>query len=265
MNTKNKFRYKWYWFLFVVAVCFVSSVNTIGIFASQNTELTEKHTINTVQSLESESFVDNSSRENAKLPAEPQETNTLTSELALNKVVIEPPRLGHFPYHEAKEDDLVIVASYAQGKYQRYERLHKDAAMALMQMIYAARDSGVWIVPVSGYRDIEKQDYLFKAQVKRRGSEVAAAKLSAPPGHSEHHTGYTVDLADGHLLNKDITYEFASTKAYQWLLRNANKFGFELSFPKNNPQGVSFEPWHWRYIGSSDAIKIFAGARKNIN
>lgn len=261
MNTKNKFRRKWYWILFVVAICVVSSINMIGSLASQNAELTETHTINTVQSVKSESLIDNSSLENTELPVESQEASILTSKLALNKVVVKPPKLGHFPYQEAKKDDLVIVASYAQGQYQRYERLHKDAAMALMQMIYAARDSGVWIVPVSGYRDIEKQDYLFKAQVRRRGSEAAAAKLSAPPGHSEHHTGYTVDLTDGHLLNQDITYKFASTEAYQWLLNNADKFGFELSFPRNNTQGVSFEPWHWRYVGSSDALETFAEAK----
>ena len=151
MNTKNKFRRKWYWILFVVAICVVSSINMIGSFASQNTELTETHTINTVQSVESESFVNNSSLQNTELPVEPQEADTLASELALNKVVVKPPKLGHFPYQEAIEDDLVIVASYAQGQYQRYERLHQDAAMALMRMIYAARDSRVWIVPVSGY------------------------------------------------------------------------------------------------------------------
>ena len=79
------------------------------------------------------------------------------------------------------------------------------------------------------------------------------------------HTGYTIDLTDGHFLNQDITYKFASTKAYQWLLNNADKFGFELSFPENHAQGVSFEPCHWRYVDSQDTTKTFAEARKNID
>ena len=170
-------------------------------------------------------------------------------------------KLGHFNYQEADREDLVTIASYAQGKYQRYEKLHKDAALALMKMIYAARDDGVWIVPVSGYRDVEKQDSLFQAQIKRKGSEKEAAKSSAPPGYSEHHTGYTIDLTDGKLVNRDITSDFASTDAYQWLVNNAHQFGFELSFPKNNSQGVNYEPWHWRYIGSQEALKTFADAR----
>ena len=261
MNTKNKSRLKWYWILFFVAIFAVSGINIISGFATQRTELTELQIPNTVQSVETKSTVDNFSSENTELSVDQQKDNSSTSEVALNKVTIKPTKLGHFPYQEAKEEDLVVVASYAQGQYQRYERLHKDAALALMQMIYAARDNGVWIVPVSGYRDIEKQDYLFKAQVRRRGSEEAAAKLSAPPGHSEHHSGYTVDLTDGHLLNQDITYRFASTDAYKWLMSNAHKFGFELSFPENNSQGVSFEPWHWRYVGSPDALETFANAR----
>ena len=98
MNTKNKFRRKLYWILFAVAICVVSSINMIGSFASQNTELTETFAINTVQSVESESLVNNSSLEDTELPVESKETNTLTSELALNKVVVKPPKLGHFPY-----------------------------------------------------------------------------------------------------------------------------------------------------------------------
>lgn len=173
-------------------------------------------------------------------------------------------KLGHFNYLEADKEDLVTIASYAQGKYQRYEQLHKDAALALMRMIYAARDNGVWIVPVSGYRDVEKQRNLFQAQIRRKGSEKEAAKSSAPPGYSEHHTGYTIDLTDGRLVNRDITSDFASTDAYRWLVDNAHRFGFELSFPKNNSQDVNYEPWHWRYIGSPEARKTFANA-KNVN
>ena len=203
---------------------------------------------------ENSSKVVNVSTEVEKSEAlKPKQISTITS----NK----SSKLGHLNYQEADKEDLVTIASYAQGKYQRYEQLHKDAALALMKMIYAARDNRVWIVPVSGYRDVEKQHHLFQAQIRRKGSEKEAAKSSAPPGYSEHHTGYTIDLTDGKLVNRDITSDFASTDAYQWLVGNAHQFGFELSFPKNNSQGVNYEPWHWRYIGSQEALKTFADAR----
>lgn len=171
------------------------------------------------------------------------------------------PKYGHFPYAEADRNKLMTVASYAQQEYQRFEQLDREAALQLMKMIYAARDLGVWIVPVSGFRDFPNQELLFKNQIAKRGSPEEAAKMSAPPGHSEHHTGYAVDLADGSFPKQDITYEFEKSKAYQWLTIHAKEFGFEISFPANNIQGVSYEPWHWRFIGSPRAAEVFAASK----
>jgi zinc D-Ala-D-Ala carboxypeptidase len=170
---------------------------------------------------------------------------------------------GHFPYAQANPSELMIVSSYATGDNQRFESLNTEAGQALMQMMYAAREEGVWIVSVSGFRTIEQQQKLFQDQVKRRGSVEAAAKISAPAGFSEHHTGFAVDLADGKFPKQDITLEFETTNAYRWLTRHAREFGFELSFKRNNSQGVSFEPWHWRYVGSPNAVAAFANARKS--
>ncbi len=171
------------------------------------------------------------------------------------------PKFGHFPYPEGNPDEMMIVASYALSEYQRLEKLAPEAALALMKLIYAARDEGVWIIPVSGFRTVADQEKLFHKQIEKLGSPEAAAKLSAPPGYSEHATGYAIDLADGRFPKQDITNQFAETKAFQWLTVHAKEFGFEMSFPKNNPQGVSYEPWHWRYIGSSNAAAIFANAK----
>jgi D-alanyl-D-alanine carboxypeptidase len=157
---------------------------------------------------------------------------------------------------------MLIVGSYAQRENQRFERLSQEAALFLMRMIYAAREEGVWLIPVSGYRSIRDQEALFTAQVKKLGSIAAAAKRTAPPGHSEHHTGYAVDLADGGYPNRDVTAEFVDTEAFEWLQKNAKTFGFELSFPENNPRGIAYEPWHWRYVGSPIAKGIFEAARR---
>ena len=54
-------------------------------------------------------------------------------------------------------------------------------------------------------------------------------------------------MADSNFPEKDITYEFGETKTYQWLIKNVNQYGFEMSFPENNSQGVSYEYWHWRF------------------
>jgi zinc D-Ala-D-Ala carboxypeptidase len=170
--------------------------------------------------------------------------------------------LGHYQYNEASQSQLMIIGSYAQESDQRFEYFDKEAGKALMKLIYTAREQGAWIVPVSGFRDLERQKLLFKSQIAKKGSEVAAAKVSAPPGHSEHHTGYAIDLTDGQFPNQDITNEFINTKAYRWLTLHAQEFGFEMSFLQNNPEGVMFEPWHWRFVGNSDAITTFAKARR---
>lgn len=180
------------------------------------------------------------------------------SNLPLDK----PVKLGHFPYAEAEQKKLMVISSYAQPPYQRYERLHADTALALMKLVYTARDEGVWIVPVSGFRNIAAQEKLFQSQIEKTGAETAAARVSAPPGHSEHHTGYAIDLADGSTPNQDITQDFQQTKAFRWLTQHAEEFGFEMSFPLNNAQGVSYEPWHWRFVGSSQARAVFAKAKQ---
>lgn len=167
------------------------------------------------------------------------------------------PSFGHLPYLEGKPENMMIISSYAQEKNQRFEKLMPEAALALLKLIYTARDEGIWILPVSGFRSITKQEELFQAQIQKLGTAEAAARVSAPPGYSEHHTGYAIDLADGHYPKTDITQEFLGTETFKWLIRHAIEFGFEMSFPENNPQGVSYEPWHWRFVGSPSAQLVF--------
>ena len=168
------------------------------------------------------------------------------------------PKFGHRPYAALDSANLVQVASYPEGKSQRAEKMHPEAAAALLNMVAAARADGIWLVPASGFRTFAQQRTLFTTQVAKKGSPEAAAKISAPPGYSEHHTGYAIDLADGNSpQNQDISPAFVNTPAYRWLVNNAAAYSFELSFPANNPQGVSFEPWHWRYVGSPQARATF--------
>lgn len=199
----------------------------------------------------------------ARTPTEDSPTSSKKpSKTALTpNTSIKPSKFGHLPYPERDSEKMIPIASYGVGKYQRFEELAPDAGLALMKMIYAARHDGIWLVPVSGFRSIDYQEKLFERQIQRKGSVRAAAKVSAPPGYSEHHTGYAIDLTDGYLKNDDITIKFAETETFKWLTHNASEFGFELSFTKQNPQGISYEPWHWRYVGSEEAKKLFSRAR----
>lgn len=168
---------------------------------------------------------------------------------------------GHFPYAEAEPGRLVEVGKFVRDTYTRSESLDIEASQAFQRMKDAAAAEGVFMMPISGFRNVADQQDLFVRQTQRRGSEVEAAKYSAPPGHSEHHTGYALDITDERRSDVDLKVAFDETDVYRWLLTNARQFGFEQSFPANNTQGVSYEPWHWRYIGSPNSQAVFAAAR----
>ncbi|MEM8502182.1 MAG: M15 family metallopeptidase [Cyanobacteria bacterium P01_D01_bin.1] len=173
-------------------------------------------------------------------------------------------KYNHFSYDEAYGGDIESIGMFTREFYKHEEYLHHEAAAAFKQMKTAAAADSIKLQAISGFRTIARQSALFQDQVVKLGSEAAAAKISAPPGHSEHHTGYAVDIGDLTLPNADITYDFQNTPAYSWLLTNAHRYGFEQSFPRNNLQGVSFEPWHWRYVGSEAAIEVFARGRADL-
>ena len=156
---------------------------------------------------------------------------------------------------EASKNELVVVGEYRQTG--RKVQMRTDAALALTNLMAEAGASGIVIIPISGFRSIGYQEALFLKAVAKYGSEDAAARWVARPGHSEHHTGLAIDLGDGENAACDIEPPFEKTRTFDWLQKNAARFGFELSFPRNNPRGVNYEPWHWRFIGTPEAKQIF--------
>lgn len=164
-------------------------------------------------------------------------------------------KFGHTPYVEAPAASLTHVGHYRDTG--RGVQMRTPAVQAFLKMVSAARAEGVGILPISGFRPVAYQKNLFARAVKRYGSEQKAARWVAPPGYSEHATGWAVDLGDESHRGTDIEQSFKSTPASHWLSKNADRFGFELSFPPNNAQGVNHEPWHWRFIGTREARATF--------
>lgn len=161
---------------------------------------------------------------------------------------------GHLPYPEADAADLVSVG-YGVS-------MQRDAAASFEQLRRAAAQDGVGLVPLSGFRSIEIQTDLFYGVAADRGQTPAQrALVSAPPGHSEHHTGYTIDIGDEQAAWADLNVSFESTDAGRWLAANAARFGFELSFPPEHAC-VSYEPWHWRWVGDDRSRAMFDTARR---
>lgn len=175
--------------------------------------------------------------------------------------------LGHLPYAEADPADLVTIpGDFGAG---RPCVMHRDAAAAIAQLLAAADlDPAIKgkLRGLSCFRTVERQRQIFCSQIgpkKRCANAAERAKSSGPPGYSEHATGYTLDFAIRPLTKGcgDVSDCIALTPPGQWLLQHAPEFGFELSFPAGNAQGVTWEPWHWRWVGASATAPGAATAR----
>ena len=164
--------------------------------------------------------------------------------------------LGHLPYDVVSESELEAIS--ADGRL----KMRSAAAKKFRQMQAAAKADGVILTPISAFRDDRTQEQLFFSVKEQRVQNAAQrAEVSAPPGYSEHHTGYAIDIGDGNAPATNLETDFANTAAFRWLEQNALKYSFELSFPPDNKQGVSYEPWHWRFVGDRDSLETFYKVR----
>ncbi len=122
--------------------------------------------------------------------------------------------------------------------------IHSEVEPFLTEMIRDALEDGVKLWVVSAFRSFDEQEDLKGAYTVSYGS--GANTFSADQGYSEHQLGTTVDFTtEG--LGGGLT-GFESTPAYEWLTKYAHRYGFVLSYPKDNAYYV-FEPWHWRFVG----------------
>ena len=160
--------------------------------------------------------------------------------------------LGHRPYPVANASDMVTVSTNAMVK------LKPEVAQKVETMMTEAKAVGIRLDVISGFRSLEDQRYLFFDLKAERGQTAQTrAEVSAPPGYSEHHTGYAVDFVDLSQPATELNTSFEQTPAFRWLQENAAYYGFEMSFPKDNNQNVAYEPWHWRYVGNQESLELF--------
>ena len=162
--------------------------------------------------------------------------------------------LGHLPYKEVPKEKLVLIEPNLE--------VHIDMRDSLLKMREEARKDGIYLVFLSGYRSINLQHDIFYSLKSIRNQEAAErARVSAPPGYSEHSTGFAIDIGDATQRETDFETEFENTDAFKWLINNAAKYHFKLSFTQDN-EYIDYEPWHWRYEGSIEALKVFESSNR---
>ena len=111
---------------------------------------------------------------------------------------------------------------------------------------YKAYCGKVNIMINAAYRSVEDQEAIFA----EKGADIAAN-----PGYSEHHSGYALDIC---IYENGKGRTFADEEPYSWIPQNCKKYGFIRRYPegKTAVTGITFEPWHYRYVGVPHATYI---------
>jgi len=134
-----------------------------------------------------------------------------------------------------------------QDIFQREQWLIAPAAAAWHAMVQSAAADGIELQIVSAYRSVSYQEDILRKKLTNGHSIEEILQVSAAPGYSEHHSGRAVDVATpGYPVLEE---EFENSNAFAWLQSHGSDFGFRLSYPRNNPHGVVYEPWHWAWWG----------------
>lgn len=147
------------------------------------------------------------------------------------------------PHHDARR--LVGAGRDASG---RVARLTASTARSWKAMAAAARAAGFRLKIVSAFRSRRRQALIIARKLRAGQSLASILRVSAYPGHSEHHTGRAIDIGAG--MRPGLKARFSRTREYAWLKANAHRFGFTMTYPRGNRFGIAFEPWHWCHRGS---------------
>ncbi len=140
-------------------------------------------------------------------------------------------------------DEAVNLIDIGPNMVGRMQRLSVSTAASWQQMLAAASRDGIRLMIVSGFRSIDYQASLIRKKINAGQGLSDILAVNAAPGFSEHHSGRAIDIATPG--SRPLTEEFEQTAAFAWLEEHGSKFEFSMTYPRENPQGFIYEPWHW--------------------
>lgn len=149
----------------------------------------------------------------------------------------------------ARRTGLPLMAEPAElafAGFDRYRRalwLRHGAARAWSQLQKAALQDDVVLEAISGYRSHDYQLGIFARKLARGQTVIDILTVNAAPGYSEHHSGCALDISTPGEPPAEESFE--GTPAFTWLGTHAADHGFRMSYPRDNPHGIVYEPWHW--------------------
>lgn len=150
------------------------------------------------------------------------------------------------------EDEPTTLSFAGLDRYDRPLWLSAATSSAWQSLCEAAGTDGVELEAISGFRSHAYQLGIFRRKLARGQTVEQILAVNAAPGFSEHHSGEAIDI--GTPGEPPAEESFEQTPAFAWLQQHAGRFGFRLSYPRDNPHGISYEPWHWRFVASPGGL-----------
>lgn len=180
-----------------------------------------------------------------------QHTVREATDLASVLVLVNP--WNRLPASYVPPDLMRLSIPYLNPGDPENHLMRKIAVPALMALIKAAKQDGIYLSGVSAYRSYATQNWLYHYYIRTQGLKVAE-QYSAKPGTSEHQTGLAIDLS-GSTGQYAAEPQFAQTPEGKWLAKHVAQFGFIIRYPQGKQKitGYAFEPWHIRYVGKKAA------------
>ncbi len=149
-------------------------------------------------------------------------------------------------------DDYEVTLAPCITSDKNSLKLDHRVAPFYNEMYLAAQEDGIKLVPISGYRSVDRQKRNFERKIdtymdqgySRTEATQMAATIILPPGTSEHNAGLAMDICS-------LEQSFENSDEFRWLCENASDYGFILRYPENKQDitKIIYEPWHWRYVG----------------
>ena len=251
--------------IFVIVVCVVINdrnqkiINGDTLYETEKIEETENEVIQSPVFNNNETIIDTTITYEEALPVLPDAgtindpTIITIDEETWNLTLVNTG----YRIIDSYKPDLVYVCGSS-------EQLDKKIAGHYEAMYNAAKEDGVTLTPCSGYRsyDLQKRNYNNKVSYfeglgyTNEEAKEKAATIIMPPGSSEHNLGYAMDIVC-------VDEWFEDTDEFKWLMENAQDYGFILRYPedKQDITKVTYEPWHWRYVGVEHAKKMKASGQ----
>jgi D-alanyl-D-alanine carboxypeptidase len=168
---------------------------------------------------------------------------------ARRREVLRESRALGVPADHARSRRLALVrepgrlACIGRDIHDREQWLAPPAASAFVRMRDAATADSIELQVVSAFRSADYQLAILRRKLEHGQTIEEILRVSAAPGYSEHHSGRALDLSTpGYAALEE---EFERSPAFAWLVANAARFRFTLSYPRDNPHGIVYEPWHW--------------------